>query len=93
MRDAGTMRTVAQLGEWTGGATPPKGVALYWGGLIPWVSPKDMNGDVILGSEDRVTELGASRADDSPGGVSQLYFGVAFCATRFRSRVRLCHSR
>jgi type I restriction enzyme S subunit len=39
-----------------GGGTPSKGNVAYWGGTIPWVSPKDMKADVIHDSEDHITE-------------------------------------
>ncbi|MCC5828320.1 MAG: restriction endonuclease subunit S [Phycisphaeraceae bacterium] len=41
----------------TSGSTPDKGNAEYWGGDIPWVSPKDMKRDRIDDAEDHVTEL------------------------------------
>lgn len=39
-----------------GGGTPSKGNAEYWNGDIPWVSPKDMACQVIIDSEDHITE-------------------------------------
>ena len=38
------------------GGTPSKKQAGYWGGNIPWISPKDMKTDVITDSIDHVTE-------------------------------------
>ena len=38
------------------GATPGKERNDFWNGSIPWVSPKDMKRDVIVDSEDHVTE-------------------------------------
>ncbi|MNU65373.1 putative type I restriction enzymeP M protein [compost metagenome] len=37
------------------GGTPSKANAAYWNGDIPWVSPKDMKFDVIIDTEDHVS--------------------------------------
>ena len=39
-----------------GGGTPAKDMPHYWGGQIPWVTPKDMKRDELYDSGDRVTE-------------------------------------
>jgi type I restriction enzyme S subunit len=45
------------LGIWTGSGTPSKAVDAYWrNGSIPWVSPKDMKSDIIVDTEDHITE-------------------------------------
>jgi type I restriction enzyme S subunit len=45
------------LGIWRGGGTPSKSHTAYWsGGVIPWVSPKDMKRTVIESATDKVTE-------------------------------------
>lgn len=41
-----------------GGGTPSKDEPKYWNGDIPWVSPKDMKMEIILDTEDHVTNLG-----------------------------------
>ncbi len=38
-----------------GGGTPSKANAAYWGGDIPWVSPKDMSTKKISDSEDHIS--------------------------------------
>ena len=38
-----------------GGGTPSKQRDDFWGGEIPWVSPKDMKADVVAGSMDNIT--------------------------------------
>jgi type I restriction enzyme S subunit len=40
-----------------GGATPSKGQAEFWGGTIPWVTPKDMKPPIITSATDYVSEL------------------------------------
>lgn len=42
----------------TGGGTPSKKRVEFWGGDIPWVSPKDMKSDVITTSIDKITSKG-----------------------------------
>lgn len=47
---------LGDLGRWIGGGTPSKAVVEYWGGSIPWVSPKDMKVDRIRDTADHVSE-------------------------------------
>jgi Restriction endonuclease S subunits len=49
--------TLSHLGIFSGGKTPSKSNSAYWGGDIPWVTPKDMKVDYIYDSEDHVTDL------------------------------------
>jgi type I restriction enzyme S subunit len=46
------------VGEWYSGGTPSKSKKEYWGGRIPWVSPKDMKRVTIDSSSKSITELG-----------------------------------
>lgn len=50
------------LGDLKGGGTPSKARADFWGGCIPWVSPKDMKRDYIVGAQKRVTERALGRS-------------------------------
>ena len=45
-----------------GGGTPDKGNPSYWDGDIPWVSVKDLKGNVLLTTEDSITEAGLSES-------------------------------
>ena len=47
---------LSDLGRWRGGGTPSKSMPEYWGGEIPWVSPKDMKGRKISSSQDAITQ-------------------------------------
>ena len=47
---------LSDLGRWRGGGTPSKSIPGYWGGVIPWVSPKDMKGRKISCSQDAITQ-------------------------------------
>lgn len=44
--------------SFSGGGTPSRDNLTYWNGEIPWVSPKDMKVERILGSEESITEVG-----------------------------------
>lgn len=44
------------------GGTPPTGSDHYWGGDIPWVSPKDMKAPAIFETEDYITGEGLRRS-------------------------------
>lgn len=42
------MLSLGEVGTWYGGGTPSKSVAEFWdNGTVPWLSPKDMDADVI----------------------------------------------
>lgn len=49
---------LGQLGKVLGGGTPNKTEPSYWGGPIPWVTPKDMKVDQIASSIETITEAG-----------------------------------
>lgn len=44
--------------KFVGGGTPSKDEPIYWGGEIPWVSPKDMKRPLISKTEDYITSEG-----------------------------------
>ena len=46
---------LGQVCQFRHGGTPSKACADYWGGDVPWVSPKDMKGSPIRSTEDRIT--------------------------------------
>lgn len=62
--------SIEALGELRGGGTPSKSRSAFWGGDIPWVSPKDMKRDRIVSSIDTITEaaLDGSPAKRVPRG-------------------------
>jgi type I restriction enzyme S subunit len=58
------------IAKLTGGGTPSKANAAFWGGTIPWVSPKDMKPPTIFESEDKITDaaIAASPVNLVPAG-------------------------
>ena len=50
------MRRLGQCTSVSGGATPSMEVNRFWGGSVPWVTPKDMKKDVISDSSMKVTD-------------------------------------
>ena len=48
-------RRLKQLAKIVSGGTPEKDNLEYWSGDIPWVSPKDMKGRVVVDSLDHIT--------------------------------------
>jgi len=48
--------SLGRLGRVLGGGTPSKSQPEYWGGDIPWVTPKDMKRDRIANSIDHISE-------------------------------------
>lgn len=49
------VRRMKFLVRMLGGMTPNKGAAQFWGGRIPWVSPKDMKVREIADTQDHIT--------------------------------------
>ena len=47
---------LADVGDWLGGGTPTSTNDAFWGGDIPWVSPKDMKVAVITSTQDHLTQ-------------------------------------
>lgn len=55
----GTKKTsVGQLFDFIGGGTPSKQVPIFWKGNIPWASVKDVKGDYLNDTIDRISEEG-----------------------------------
>jgi len=46
------------VASFSGGGTPSRENLVYWNGDIPWVSPKDMKAERIVGAEESITEEG-----------------------------------
>jgi type I restriction enzyme S subunit len=51
--------TLGQVADWTSGGTPWKSNKAYWGGDLPWVSPKDMKVFLLRDTQDHLTTTGA----------------------------------
>jgi type I restriction enzyme S subunit len=51
-------RKVSEIGKWYSGGTPSRGNSAYWGGSIPWVSPKDMKLAELDSAEETLTAEG-----------------------------------
>lgn len=50
--------TLGSVATWLSGGTPPKSNRAFWGGEIPWVSPKDMKSFRLSSTQDTVTARG-----------------------------------
>lgn len=46
----------------SGGGTPTKDNLAYWGGNIPWISPKDMKYQVVTDSIDKITAVAVAES-------------------------------
>lgn len=49
---------VSNIGTWYSGGTPSRGIPSYWGGSIPWVSPKEMKIKELDTTEEKLTKAG-----------------------------------
>jgi type I restriction enzyme, S subunit len=72
-------------GSWLSGGTPSKGEPRFWGGDIPWISAKSIKDRCVMGSEDRLTRLGAESGTRlaPPGSVLFVVRGMSL-AEEFR---------
>lgn len=55
-----------------GGGTPDRSNPDYWGGMIPWVTVKDVQSERITGSSETITELGLNKSASNlipPGSI------------------------
>jgi type I restriction enzyme S subunit len=60
--DGVPFRALRDVGSWYGGGTPSKSVPEYWAaGTVPWLSPKDMSGEVVAATEDYIAEAALQR--------------------------------
>jgi type I restriction enzyme S subunit len=51
------VKAIANLGNWRGGITPSKSNPTFWyRGTTLWLSPKDIKGEIISSSIDKITE-------------------------------------
>lgn len=60
------------LARFSGGGTPSRDNLAYWNGDVPWVSPKDMKAETIIGAEESITAEGLQNSTTSlvpPGRV------------------------
>jgi type I restriction enzyme S subunit len=51
-----TRQRLKYLVQFVSGGTPDTARLEYWGGTIPWVSPKDMKSMMLIDTEDHITE-------------------------------------
>lgn len=83
LAQAGT-QPLRELVTVQGGGTPSKENPLFWNGLIPWVTPKDMKRREIYDSIDRISEeatLNSPAKLLQPGGVLIVVRGMILAHT------------
>ena len=82
-----------ECGSVSGGMTPSMTNSRYWGGAIPWVTPKDMKRDVIDDSRVRVTRAAVDetslRLIPAPA-VLMVVRGMISWPAKFRSALTKC---
>lgn len=54
--DGWNVQRIKHVVSFAGGGTPSKTVDEYWGGTIPWVSPKDMKVFLVTETQDYITD-------------------------------------
>ena len=57
------MKSLADLGKWTGGKTPSMAEKSFWeDGTVPWISSKDMKVSTLSDTQDHITEKAVKEA-------------------------------
>ena len=56
--DSWEEKTIGEICKFIGGGTPDKTNQNYWNGNIHWASVKDIKGDKLFSTEDKITESG-----------------------------------
>ena len=57
------MKSLAELGKWSGGKTPSMSEKSFWEqGTIPWISSKDMKVSTLEDTQDHITEKAVKEA-------------------------------
>ena len=57
------MKSLADLGKWSGGKTPSMSEKSFWEqGTIPWISSKDMKSSTLVDTQDHITEKAVKEA-------------------------------
>ena len=57
------MKSLAELGKWSGGKTPSMSKKSFWEqGTIPWISSKDMKSSILEDTQDHITEKAVKEA-------------------------------
>ena len=51
-------RPLGEMVDVVGGGTPTRNISAFWGGAIPWVTPKDMKALIISDTQQRITTEG-----------------------------------
>jgi restriction endonuclease S subunit len=58
----GSMRRLGEIVQVRGGGTPAKDVPHFWGGEIPWITPKDMKRHELTDAIDHITAEATTRS-------------------------------
>ncbi|MFC3282105.1 restriction endonuclease subunit S [Litchfieldella rifensis] len=68
---------LGQLVKFLSGGTPSKKSQEFWSGPIPWVSPKDMKSDLLVDTEDHISETAIEDSATTVVGA-----GTVLCVVR-----------
>lgn len=77
-------RPLGSLVSVRGGGTPSKDAPHYWGGSIPWITPKDMKRRALTDAIDHITSLAAKESPAKllePGAVLVVVRGMILAHT------------
>ncbi len=55
-------KKLGEICQFIGGGTPSKNNPIYWNGIIPWASIKDMKGNYLLKTSDFISEEGLNNS-------------------------------
>jgi type I restriction enzyme S subunit len=56
------LKRLCHFATFVGGGTPARDKIEFWGGEIPWITPKDMKFEYLVESEETITTLGVTNS-------------------------------
>lgn len=66
------MKRIGHFATSTGGGTPARDKLEFWGGAIPWITPKDMKTEFLHESEETITKSGMANSAASVIGPNRV---------------------
>ena len=63
---------LGEVCDFVGGGTPSKKETDYWNGNINWASVKDVKGEYLISTEDKITELGLKKSAANVAEIGEL---------------------
>jgi|SRR5690554_185668 len=71
-----SISSFGEICDFKGGGTPSKKNTDYWNGDLPWASIKDIKGDYLVKTQDKITELGYENSSANIAEAGEIIIGT-----------------